>query len=344
MNLIQFKQVQGLDAEFAAKDANLNTLSGYLDGQIFYLMTGNNTFTGNKTFKDDVVFLNPVTGTSSGNFQGGLWVGTDQVLTTADTGNFVANAGDQNITGVKTFQGGTTNTIHQGGIVYIKQWGTAGEPTVGLRITGELWITGADGSALQLTNNSPWSQDGGNVYYGAESGQVGIGTNSPLYTVDARGTGSFEGLKITGGGQSLFPSIGVGTGAVNYSSPISTWGRDNYGVTGLEVVNESIATGSFSTIRLVCDTLSGAGNFGAVDIGAQREDSVGTSSFTIKTKTGIVADAGFDTRFMVSGAAILLDWDSLPESNPEVRGQLWRKPKSSTPGSSYLLISSGAAP
>ena len=106
MNLIQFKQVQGLSSALAQNTSYATAISGYLDGEIWTIMTGDSTFTGQKTFVGDVVFDNVVTGRSSGNFLGGLWVNTDKVLTQADTGTlFVTTVNSQNITGTKTFQG-----------------------------------------------------------------------------------------------------------------------------------------------------------------------------------------------------------------------------------------------
>ena len=345
MNLIQFKQVQGLDSKFAQNASSLDAVSGYLDGEIWYLMAGDNTFTGNKIFKDSVTFLEPVTGTSSGNFLGGLWVNTDKVITSADTGNLVDNSHDQTITGIKTFQGAATNTIHQGGTVYIRQWGSAGEPPVGLRITGELWITGADGSATQITADSPWSRSAEKIYYNVESGRVGIGVSDPVYSLHTAGIGAFGTLKSTGTNQNVFNyPIGIGTGASSFSDHFSTWSTGLGSVTGAEFVNDSSQVGSTSEIRMVADSNLGAGDYGAVNIGVQREDAMGTSSFIVKTKTGVSYTAGFDTRFRISGASIFVDHDSLPSSNPERRGELWLSESSSRPGSSYLMVSSGVAP
>jgi|TARA_R110000824_G_scaffold68589_1_gene177245 hypothetical protein len=209
MNLIQFKQVQGLSAAFAANTSTINSLSGHLEGEIWTIMTGDSTFTGNKTFVGDVVFDRVVTGRSSGNFLGGLWVNTDRVLTQADTGTlFVTTVNPQDITGTKTFQsqGSEDNVIFKGGKVTIQDWGVLGEKDAELVVNGALFITGSDGNTLQITKNSPWleaSSDpaNGDLYYSGTASsvtnQVGIGV-IPNYMLDVGGAGRFEAV-LAGG-------------------------------------------------------------------------------------------------------------------------------------------------
>jgi hypothetical protein len=350
MNLIQVKQVQGLASNLAAGTAYTTAVSGHLEQEIYTLMTGDSTFSGIKTFEDQVVFLSPVTGQSSGNFKGGLWVDADKVLTTADTGNlFVTLVDDQDITGIKTFQGADVNTIFQGGTVYVKQWGDVGEADVALRVTGQLWITGSDGGPMQIVRNGEWEKNPwDNIYYNpGPTGKVGINTTLPDYSLHVSGTGYMDkALSLSthiGGGDSdqKFCVEGV----VPFDSGNTTYIPSGGGVHTGAVFSNSVAIAQSSTvIRLAVDPSEGAGGFGAVDLVATREDGNGLSSLDIYTKTGLVPYEGFDSRFKISGAAILVDHDTLPSSNPEVRGQLWLKPKSSTPGSSYLLVSSGAAP
>ena len=462
MNLIQVTQVNGLAASLTDAEAYTTAVSGHLEDEIWVIMTGDSYFTGNKTFKDSVTFLSPVTGASSGNFVGGLWVDTDKVVTAADTGNlFVTLVNDQDITGVKTFQGagGSANSIFKGGTVYVNQWGTPGEAAPALRITGELWITGSDGSPVQLTSNSPWAGNGDDIYFNdspSEAGNVGIATDSPSYNLDVAGTGNLIGLRsqsvVVGAGaaegqqliveQSLpfdptlsgyFPSGGgvqtgallcnltntaysttalrmsvdlvrgyAGYGAVDliakredsdgtssFAIHTNTGLTDYIGLqprfqisgasatfpcglvgigkmpqhaldvegvgrvsdvyddglyTGLTVLNATSTGQSSSIVRLGVDDADGAGDFGAVNLVATREDTSGTSSFAIQTKSGNVAGEGFSSRFYISGAGIFVDHDAMPLSNPEVRGQLWLKPTTSYTGNSYLMVSSGVAP
>jgi hypothetical protein len=163
MNLIQFKQIEGLETSLTNANALTTGVSGLLRGQILDILTGDSSFSGDKIFANSVTFYEPVTGASSGNFQGGLWVGADKVLTAADTGSvFVTLVGDQNITGVKTFQGGEENTNFRGGVVSLLPWGSPGESVPQLRVTGELWITGSDGSPVQVVNSgTPAPVEGG---------------------------------------------------------------------------------------------------------------------------------------------------------------------------------------
>tara|TARA_Y100000590_G_scaffold385095_1_gene456944 strand:- start:5372 stop:6403 length:1032 start_codon:yes stop_codon:yes gene_type:complete len=343
MNLIQFKQVQGLDARLSANDASLTQLSGELGSSIWAINTGNTTFSGIKYFNDSVRFNDAVTGLSSGNFIGGLWVNTNKVLTQADTGTlFVTTVSDQNITGVKTFQshGGQQNTIFKAGNVSILPWGSAGEISPQLGVSGKLFITGSDGSPLQITSNSPWTTASSEIYYNPTTPRVGIGTPSPLYPLEVRGTGSFGYLNITGSSQTKFTSsVGIGAGASDFSNyNLSSW-TSSAGVTttGAEFVNSAATSSSASAISLLADASAGAGNFGRVQLEAKREDGVGTTSFIVKTKTGIVAASGFEPRFQISGARILADYNAMATGDPQHKGEIWIS------GEGFLMISSGAA-
>ena len=235
MNLIQFKQVQGLSSALAQNTSYATAISGYLDGEIWTIMTGDSTFTGQKTFVGDVVFDNVVTGRSSGNFLGGLWVNTDKVLTQADTGTlFVTTVNSQNITGTKTFQGqgSSDNVIFKGGKVTIQKWGSVGETTPELGVSGSLFITGSDGAPFQITRNSPWlnaSSDpaNGDLYYSGTPtsvlpAQVGIGV-IPSHMLDVDGVGNFKSVLADGisghilsGKTGFLEELQVGAGLDNY--------------------------------------------------------------------------------------------------------------------------------
>ena len=235
MNLIQFKQVQGLSSALAQNTSYATAISGYLDGEIWTIMTGDSTFTGQKTFVGDVVFDNVVTGRSSGNFLGGLWVNTDKVLTQADTGTlFVTTVNSQNITGTKTFQGqgSSDNVIFKGGKVTIRKWGSVGETSPELGVSGSLFITGSDGAPFQITRNSPWlnaSSDpaNGDLYYNGTPtsvlpAQVGIGV-IPSHMLDVDGVGNFKSVLADGisghilsGKTGFLEELQVGAGLDNY--------------------------------------------------------------------------------------------------------------------------------
>lgn len=235
MNLIQFKQVQGLSSALAQNTSYATAISGYLDGEIWTIMTGDSTFTGQKTFVGDVVFDNVVTGRSSGNFLGGLWVNTDKVLTQADAGTlFVTTVNSQNITGTKTFQGqgSSDNVIFKGGKVTIQKWGSVGETSPELGVSGSLFITGSDGAPFQITRNSPWlnaSSDpaNGDLYYSGTPtsvlpAQVGIGV-IPSHMLDVDGVGNFKSVLADGisghilsGKTGFLEELQVGAGLDNY--------------------------------------------------------------------------------------------------------------------------------
>jgi hypothetical protein len=171
-------------------------------------------------------------------------------------------------------------------------------------------------------------------------GWLGIGIQ-PSYGLDVNANARMGDVAFTGALQGA-TRLAVGTGDLgqNFVSAAT----DPATCTGALFLNTHGGVGSETSLRMVADNNLGAGSSGVVDLIARRDTISGASSFIIKTKTGTGADEGFDTQFRISGAAILVNHDALPTGNPGVRGQLWLKPKSSTPGSSYLLVSSGAAP
>jgi len=361
MNLIQFKQVQGLENSFTNANALTTGVSGYLEGQIFTLMTGDSTFSGQKTFKDPTLFESAVTGQSSGNFQGGLWVGTYNVLTSNDTGNtFVELQGDQNITGIKKFQGGTGNTVFQGGLVKIIPWGTAGEPETALSITGKLFITGYDGNPMQV--KGPGVPEGVDNGVQVKDGSVfssssGFMWDGSLLTVD----GTVSGARFSGG-NSWYSSTGVdaiywsgsrvGIGVYEPLTQFAVGGED-CSVRISDTTTDNLESFDFtassnqlklSNVNSPFDYINCSGNQVAIG-GTPTVPAIYSGRLHISGGDTQLTQGNFIIRpsgegenkvFQTSGDRVLFDYDKMAATDPQHKGEVWLS------GGAFLMVSSGA--
>jgi hypothetical protein len=152
--------------------------------------------------------------------------------------------GAQDVTGLKTFKGdgGSDNVIFQGGSVVIKQWGSPGEISPQLRVTGEFYITGDDGEAVQIERNSPWLTGDGTIFY--TTGNVGIGTDSPEYKLDIGGSARLDNLQSTGaiiGG--AFTPQQIEASGVTLPPFCGVGGVDSASYTGATYINPNSGVG-----------------------------------------------------------------------------------------------------
>ena len=307
MNLIKFKQIQGLTDQFTI----LKEKDQYLFDKIYDVASGDFTFGGDKTFLGETIFSQDVHLIENLSVQGSGYF--DKVGINFPLDCHPDKCLDQafHITGANQF-------IEDGNIY----------------VSGEIWSTGIDGQPGQIYPTLQyWTvKPDKEIYY--DDANVGIGTGNPSYPLHVKGDTKINGnLWVTGNvtGE-CFISTKAGTMLIEANDALRIKSTN-----GTEIISDDYvrvkATGDINLFSYGVGGDINISGFGEVHIRGNDAVRIDAGAGTVELEGQVVQVKAANWTDFSQGGGILTD---LPTSDPLNSGELWQDTAAGT-----LMVSQG---